>query len=304
MSAVPLLQRWRSLARSELQRQYDNRGAIPEHPAIFRRWSEESAAFRRSHPHSCLDLRYGPDPRQRIDLFLPASSSQLNPPLLVYLHGGYWQSLSKSDFSFVASGASKRGFAVAVVGYRLCPQVSLVEIVEDVRSASLYLWRQGLALGFDRSRMIVSGHSAGAHLAAMLLTTQWHRFGKRTASELVGGALGISGLYQLDALVDTPVNDALGLDCALARSLSPVVLEPAYASVMLTAVGAAESDEYHRQSDCLATLWPPLGVAVDHLELAGHNHFSIVDELAEVDGSLCGLLPSLLEATAERKPGD
>lgn len=297
-SSTQLLRQWQSLDRAELACQYDNRAAVPQHPAIFRRWSEHSAAFRRSHSYASLDLRYGADPRQRIDLFLPAEPKlggpRAGPPLLIYLHGGYWQSLSKSDFSFVASGPSQRGFAVAVVGYRLCPQVSLAEIVQDARSAALYLWRQGPVLGLDRSRIVAAGHSAGAHLAAMLLTIQWQQFGKRTAAELICGGLGISGLYQLEALVETPVNEAIGLDSARAVRLSPVALEPAYACVMLTAVGAAESDEYRRQSECLAALWPSLGAAIDHLELAGHDHFTIVDELAEADGSLCRLLPSLL----------
>jgi arylformamidase len=298
MSDAALWNAWRELAPAALVREYDNRSAVPEHPAIFRRWAEDSESWRRTASNPRLGLGYGHDRRQRIDLFLPPIDAAANPPpLLVYLHGGSWQSLGRRDFSFIAEGPMLKGFAVAVAGYRLCPSVGLADVVEDARRACLFLWQQGRRLGYERERMVVAGHSAGAHLAAMLLATRWERYGRRHPSGLVSAAIGLSGLYQLEPLLGTPVNRALDMDAKLARAQSPVYLEPPISAPFLLAVGELESREYHRQSELLADIWPARGIAVDLLCLPGHNHFSIVDELARPRGLLTTLLPALLEAS-------
>ena len=300
MADTALLECWRDLSPQALERAYDSCGAAAEQPAILRRWARDSALLRRAHPDSRLDLAYGSDPHQQIDLFLPPPSpGGQRPPLLLYLHGGCWQSLGKSHYSLVATGPLARGFAVAVAGYRPCPAASLAEMVEDARNACLFLWQHGQGLGIDRERMVAAGHAIGGHLAATLLATRWASYGRRHPRDLVAAAVGLSGLYQLEPLLETRLGRALGLDLASARALAPVYLEPPYSAAMLLAVGRRECAEQHRQSEALAARWPDQGVAVDLLLLARHNHYTLIDELADAEGLLCTLLPALLAAARD-----
>ncbi len=282
---------WQRYTPGELDAQYNNRAAVPEHAGIFQRWDEDSRALREQSEHR-LDVRYGKEPRQTLDLFLPGC---LPAPLHVFIHGGYWQAMDKSLFSFMAAGLLAEGVSVAVLNYRLCPAVGLDQIVEDARQACVSLWRQAPGLRLDREGCQVSGHSAGGHLVAMLMTTDWRRYGRELPPDLVASGISLSGLFDLEPLRHTIVNKALAMDRETARRNSPIHYLPVAGTRLLLAVGSAESAEYHRQNECLKDAWNSSDSELEILDLEGHNHFTIPDELARRDGRLCVLASQMLQ---------
>jgi arylformamidase len=276
---------WSDYSSDELERLYDNRSAVPDHQEIFRGWKKRSrlAAERLS---VVRNLAYGPHPRQTLDLFVPADLS-VPAPLHVFLHGGYWQAMSKEFSGFIVEGLVQAEVAVAVVNYRLCPEVSMEEIVEDVRNALVWLHLNGASQGVKAERVQLSGHSAGGHIVAMLWMTDWTLLDPELPVDFLHSGIGVSGIYELEPLISTNVNNALRLDPLRARELSPALLQPVCRSPLLLAVGETESYEYHRQSENLYEKWQIAGIPVEVKRLEGHHHFSVVEELAHRDGVLC-----------------
>ncbi|MDF2782192.1 MAG: esterase [Geminicoccaceae bacterium] len=207
------------LDRTTLDANYNLRAAVPEHPTYFARYEAESRAFRQ-HARARLDLAYGDSPRQAVDLFLP---QQPSPPLLVFIHGGYWQRFDRKDFSFVAAPLVAAGAAVALLGYDLAPAVDMDRIVAEVRQGIAWLHRQGAAQGFDPARIFLAGHSAGGHLAAMALATDWPREWGLPA-DAIKGVCAISGVFDLEPIRRCYLNDVLALDPEQARRNSPLHL--------------------------------------------------------------------------------
>jgi arylformamidase len=261
--------------RPALDREYDNRGKVAKYAEYIARYPAESARTRDTLP-SRLDLRYGPNPGETLDLFLPEGHGPW--PVHVFVHGGYWRSLDKQDFSFVARAFQPAGVLVAVINYALIPTVGMDELVRQVRASVVWLHRNAAALGGDPDRLTVSGHSAGGHLVAMLMSTDWHRFAG-LPDDVVKAGCGISGLYDLEPIRLCYLNETLGLSAEAARRNSPVHLVPATAGRLLLPLGASEGDEYHRQTESLAAAWRRRGLAVEVMDLAGHDHFSIITEL-------------------------
>lgn len=245
------------MIRMDAETEYNNRARVPEHPAILARWLRAAAAFRAAMPPETIP--YGPGPREAMDLFRPRGVER--PPVAMFFHGGYWQALDRSAVSHVAAGLVALGVAVAVPSYDLCPAVPLARICAQAEAAAMALHgRLGTA-------MLVSGHSAGGHLAAWLLA--------RLPPEVVAVALPISGLFWLEPLIPTSINAALGLDGPTARALSPALL-PAPGRPLIAVVGGEESSEFLRQSREFAALW---GGRAEML--AGLNHFTVLGPLSE-----------------------
>jgi arylformamidase len=261
--------------REALDREYDNRGKVPGYQEYLERYTRLSAETRETMP-ARLDLRYGPAPGETLDLFLPAGGGPA--PVHVFIHGGYWRALDKADFSFVARGLQPAGVLVAVINYALIPSVDMDELVRQVRASAAWLHRNAAAFGGDPDRITVSGHSAGGHLVAMLMATDWGAFAG-LPQDVVKAGCGISGLYDLEPIRLSYLNDTLGLTVEAARRNSPVHLVPERAGPLLLPVGAREGDEYHRQSETMAAAWRRRGHAAEILDLAGHDHFSIITEL-------------------------
>lgn len=234
-----------------LQAQYDNPAMVPEHPAIIAGWAADAAAYR-ARGGRC-DIPYGDSPRQAYDLFGPEDA-----PIAVFIHGGYWQKLDRSFFSHCAAGLNARGVAVAVLGYDLCPQVTLRRIVAQVRSACDVL-RPALAFG----------HSAGGHLSAMLL-----------ASGHVPAAMPISGVFDVTPLRHTRIGDALALGAHEARALSPMFM-PAPQGRLHAVVGGAESAAFRAQTRDMATAWG--GSSAEEPAL---NHFTVLAPLSDPDSAM------------------
>jgi arylformamidase len=263
--------------QAALDREYNNSGKIPNAAEYLAWYPGESARTRETLP-ARLDLRYGPHPGEALDIFLPEGGGPW--PVHVFVHGGYWRSLDKQDFSFVAHGLQPAGVLVAVVNYALVPSVDMDELVRQVRASVAWLHRNVEALGGDRDTITVSGHSAGGHLTAMLMSTDWERFAG-LPPDVVKAGCGISGLYDLEPIRLSYLNQTLGLTMETARRNSPVHLVPAAAGPLLLAVGEKEGDEYHRQSEALAAAWRRRGLPVEVIDMAGHDHFSIVTELGQ-----------------------
>jgi len=276
---------YRGYDAAGLEAQYNARASIPEHPQIFARWKEKSAAARQAHTKRArLDVRYGKGAMETLDLFFAA---QANAPLHMFIHGGYWRSLDKSDFSDKAQALVDAGVTVAVVNYSLCPAVTIETIVEEVRRAAAWLWREAPGLGCDRARFQISGHSAGGHLAAMLVATDWPAYASDLPKAMIHSALLVSGIYEIEPLRHTSMNQDLKLSADDARRLSPIFLTPAARVPMALAYGALESAEFKRQSEDFAKAWRRHGLAIEVAELAGLNHLTIPEELGNPKSALC-----------------
>lgn len=257
------------------EREYNARASIPEHPQIFARWAEQSAAVRRLR--ACvIDLNYGETTAERLDLF-PARRD--DAPLLVFIHGGYWRSLDKSDFSWIAPPFVNHGVSVALLNYGLAPNTPMEEIVRQMLRAHAWLYRNGDRLGFDPNRICVAGHSAGAHLTAMMMAALWPAYGADLPADLVKGALAVSGIYDLAPLLHAPFIQAdLKLTAGRARLLSPVHMPPATDRPLSTAVGALESGEFRRQTALIGKAWPRN--LARELPMPNLHHLNVIEEVA------------------------
>jgi arylformamidase len=264
-----------------LSRQYNNRELVPEHPQFFARWSDASAKAR-SRMNAQLDIPYGDRAGETIDLF-PAKRG--DGSCMMFIHGGYWRSLDKKDFSFLASAWVDAGVALAVVNYDLCPKVTMDEIVRQMLRASRWLWLNAEQYSIDRERLFVSGHSAGGHLTAMLMCALWPQLDARLPKNLWQGGLAISGIYDLRPLVDVDfLQQDLRLDPALALRLSPAFLPTSTRAPVMTCVGGDESPEFLRQNALLGERWA--SAFAGDIAMPGANHFSVVDALAEPSSAL------------------
>jgi len=262
-------------------REYNARAMVPEHPQFFARWAEQSARARATM--ICyLDRRYGEMPGETMDLF-PARKG--DGSCMLFIHGGYWRSLDKTDFSFLAPAWVDAGVSLAVVNYDLCPKVSVEEIVLQILRASSWLYLNAEQYGMDEDRLFVSGHSAGGHLAAMMMAALWPVFDARLPKDLFKGALAISGIYDLRPLTQVDwLNTDLKLDEAAALKVSPAFLPPATRAPVMSCVGGSESAEFKRQNALLGARWK--SVFAGDVAMPGANHFSVVDGLANQSSNL------------------
>jgi len=244
--------------------EYINRLLVPGFEAIRESWISDAASFRAGHAEANINLKYGPSDRQALDIFWPGTNRA--SPIAMFIHGGYWQALDKDWFSHLASGFNAHGIALALPSYDLCPNVSLGTVVEQVRSAAIYL------MATFRRDLYATGHSAGGHLAAMLLATDW---AARVAPGKVFGGYAISGLFDLVPLTQTSINGALGLSIDEARALSPL-LAPKPPALLRAFAGAREGEEFARQSRSIAETWDGTWGLI-----ADANHFTVINPLTD-----------------------
>lgn len=273
---------------------YNVRAAIPDHMDIFVNWRRWSDAYKAERPDASLDLAYGPGAAETLDFF-PARNGNSDAPLVLLIHGGYWQAMDKQDNSFAARGLCDAGCAVAVVNYTLCPETSLDGIVAEMRRAALWLWRNERGLPFDPEQIYVIGHSAGGHLAAMMLCTDWRSYDRQALQTLFKGAVSISGLFDLSALVETTINEKVGLSPQSARELSPIHHVPHSGTPFIAAVGENESTGFHDQVDMLQKAWSPHGVDVGYMSLANRHHLGAFEALADHNSALLKAALALME---------
>lgn len=255
-----------------LEAQYNNRALVPDHPAVMARWKTGSETAHAAHPPQVL--KYGPGERERIDWFDAGDGA----PVVVFLHGGYWQALDASWFSFVAPPLLAHGVSVAIPTYDLAPSVRLGRIVDQARAAvDLIRDRTGAA-------PVVSGHSAGGHMAACLLAD-----GRASAT------VSISGVFDLEPLIPTSLNVALDLNRAEAQALSPIRWPAPAGAVLDCIVGGAESEAFVNQSRAMAARWGDAGAETRFEALPDLNHFTVLDPLFDVDSAWVMRLAALAQ---------
>lgn len=252
---------------------------MPDAARILADWDVRSAAVAAAHPRH-LDLRYGPRERNRIDYF-PAAAARA--PVLVFIHGGYWQMRAKETFRFLAQGPLAHGISVASVAYTLAPEATLREIAAEIDAALTWLSKNVDRLGGDPQRMIVSGWSAGGHLAAFALD-----------HPAVRGGLAISGIFDLEPIRLSYLNDKLGLSADDVAALSPLLNLPAVAPPLFVAYGSAELPELQRQSVEYAAARANAGLTGKLVALRGHNHFTVLEALASPDGDVTRIVRELV----------
>lgn len=264
-----------------LESEYNVRAARDDYDQVVEEWHRRSEAFRAA-AGGFLDAAYGPGERHRLDIFTAAAGG----PTLVYLHGGYWQRGDKSVYSFVAEPFVARGVNVVLMSYTLCPEATVPGITGEIRQGLAWLCRNGGGYGLAPDRINVTGHSAGGHLTAMMLATEWSELGADLPEDLVKSGIPISGLYDLAPLRRTSINHAARIDDEAARHCSPQFLEPAAGARVLAVVGGAETNAFHEQMANLAKHWSPAGARVEQHVEPGVDHFDVVNRLADPDSGL------------------
>lgn len=279
---------WRDYDREALDTQLNLRARTPEHVDFFARWAEEGRDVRSSYP-GYRELAYGSAPAERLDYF-PAGDGAA--PLLAFIHGGYWQSLDKGDFSHPAPVFREAGIAYASLNYTLAPQARIGQMVEEIRRALAYLHGHAGKLGFDGKRIVVAGHSAGGHLAAMAAITDWRRLD--LPPDLLKGACCISGLYELEPLHLSYQQPVLQLDAESVEALSPQRHIPERLPPTLCAVGSEEPEEFLDQQAEFLAACRKKGLPVAEVPLPGRHHFAAVEAMAEPDHPLHRALRRLI----------
>jgi arylformamidase len=271
---------YRGMDRTALDAAYNNTEAVglAKRDQYVAARVARSDAFRKAHAGR-IDLRYGNGPRQRLDVF---SCGTAGAPTLVFIHGGYWQQNDKEPFAFIGEGLLPASFNLAVVEYTLAPAARMDAIVAEIRASVAWVIDHAKELGGDPARVFVSGHSAGGHLTAMAM-----------ADTRVAGGLAISGIFDLEPIRLNYLNEKLGLDAAEAQRNSPMLHLPSRAAPLVVTVGLGELPELIRQSEEFAAAWQKRGLPGRYLPVAGHDHFSVLDELARPDGKLVAELRTL-----------
>lgn len=264
-----------------LDLQYNNRARVPEHPQILERWSVASE-FARAHGSRRIDVAYGSTPAETLDVF---PTPRANAPVLVFIHGGWWRTLDKSDQSFIAPVFNQAGALVVIPNYGLCPAATIETIALQLTRALVWTYRNAALYGGDPQRIVVAGHSAGGHLAAMMLSCDWRAIDPKLPARLVRGALSISGVFDLEPVRHTPfLKGDLRLTPASVQRLSPVRF-PRPAGPLYATVGALESEEFLRQNQAIRDAWGAKSVPVCET-VAGTNHFDVLRALADPENPL------------------
>jgi len=281
------------LSPEEVERGYNNRAAVPAHPYWFEQFAVRSkSAVDALRP--VQDIRYGPGPNETLDLFVPEQPAR---GTLMFIHGGYWRALDKSEHAFVAPAFVAAGYAVANVNYDLCPDVTIAAIVEQARRAVEWIAREGGKHGAP-APLVMAGHSAGGHLAAMMYATDWRKRGFAAAP--FAGGVSLSGVHDLTPLVLYSLNADFRLDAAEARRLSPIHAEPLSAAPLVIAVGADETSEFVRQSQLMWDAWPrnrPAGMQAI-LAIPQRHHFNVVLDYIDPASALTQATLALFAARA------
>jgi arylformamidase len=279
-----------SIDGARLDRLYNNRELVPDFARYLQDWAERSAKAR-SGLACDLDIPYGDTPSQALDVF-PAPGR--GAPVLVFLHGGYWRALDKADHAFVAPPFVREGACVVIPNYTLCPATTVPGIVMEMVRAVAWTWRNIARFGGDPSRITVAGHSAGGHLAAMMLACQWARHDAALPPHTVRHALSISGLHDLEPIMHTPfLQPSLRLTPKQVAQASPARLPAPPAGTLYAVAGGDESEAFGEQARQIRAQWGAGRVPVCE-SLPGLNHFSILDALASPGHRLHGMAWELL----------
>lgn len=292
-----------NLTDTELDAQYNNRALVPDFQNHLDEWSHKSELARKAE--CFLDIPYGSQPGELLDIFPGRGEQNLAlAPVMVFIHGGYWRSLDKRDHSFVAPPFTSHGVCVVVVNHDLCPNVSMTEISLQLHRAVIWIHERIERYGGDPRRVTLVGHSAGGHLAALLLCTVKTNASNGSGNDWLKLAVSISGVHDLAPIARTPfLRPSLCLTKAEVESLSPCRLTPQPGRRLLPVVGGEESPEFLRQAVLIHQSWGA-EVVDTPLILNGRHHFSVLKDMVSIGGALHDkLLKFLLMEPAQRSHG-
>ena len=248
---------------------------------IVKRW-EHSSARARKHLTSHLGLRFGPTVDEYLDIF---PSKKPDASLHLFIHGGYWRRFTAREFSFVAPALVEAGVSVAVMNYTLCPEATVGEIVRQTRSAIFWLKENDSNYDVDATHLTISGHSAGGHLLAMALSTDWQKtYGMN--QDVIAGACAISGIYDLRPLPYSYLQPKIQLSWADVEHLSPIRHIPDKAPALTVVAGGKETTEFIRQSRDFLSAWQDKGLRGNWLNVSDAHHFNILDGFEDSGSSL------------------
>ena len=265
-----------------LEKGYNVRLLEDNFEGLIEKWSSWSEVFR-ANVDSSLNCQYSDGEKDRLDIF---RCGKPNAPLFIFVHGGYWQRGDKSVYSFVAESFVNSGIDVALIGYQLCPEASMTNIVQKIREAIVWIWNNADDYSISKNRINVSGHSAGGHITGMILATDWSKISTELPEDIVKTGIPISGLYQLDPIRETTIADALGLDDEESQALSPHFFEPQTEAPILVTLGGGETPEFHWQTDNFVNKWKEFKAPVDYFAEPDVNLFGVVEKLANTDSAI------------------
>ncbi len=285
---------YRDYDQEGLDAQYNLRPLVPYHPRIFERYIRDSAVVVETYPCT-LDVAYGEQPGERLDIF-PADDSDPSP-VVVFIHGGYWRNKDKSDYRYLAPAFVQAGVTFVGVNYTLAPHASMDEIVRQNRAAIAWLSANIADHGGDPERIHITGHSAGGHLVAMLMATDWTELCGRP--NVLAGAAAISGLFDLEPIQKCYLNETLGMDEAEATRNSPLLMQPTADIPLILSLGGEETPEYHRQQGDFEQRWGSQLTTISTVEMLGLTHYDVIDHLGH-PGS--GLYQAVIAQVQGSKP--
>jgi arylformamidase len=277
--------------QAELDAAYDVENSVPDFMIYAHKFMADSAAAREALSPR-LKVPYGPTVMENLDLFLPKKTTG-KAPILIFVHGGYWKSLDAGVFSLMATGPVAAGMCVVNVTYALCPEVDIGEIVRQVRAAVAWTVRNAESFGGDPDRIIISGHSAGGHLTATTLLTDWDQYG--LPADTLKGGFAISGLFDLEPLACSFLQPALRLTAETIRRHSPLRNIAPVATPLAIAWGSAEPDAFSGQSKTFAQAWAAAGNRCGEFTLPGANHFEVLEGFKSADGIMTRTVLDLLD---------
>lgn len=290
---------YRDYSQEELDAQYNLRPLVPNHPEIFSRYVRDSEST--VHLHRMIpDIAYGPNPKQTLDLF-PTVQGDKPAPVVCFIHGGYWRNKDKSDFHYLAPAFTQAGVHFATINYTLAPEASMDQIVGENREAVTWLAAHAADHGGDPERLHVVGHSAGGHLVAMLMVVDGlSQSGDQHENAHIAGGTAISGLFDLEPIRLSYLNETLQLDEDQVLRNSPIGLSPNAKVPLVLALGADETPEYHRQQESLVDAWSKHRLPMSTVEMPGLNHYDVIDHLGHPGSALHQAVMEQIRASAER----
>ncbi len=275
---------YRNYDQAALDAQYDLRPIWPDVPQVVAFRETESARVRTRVPGR-LDLAYGAAPKETLDVF-PPTNGRGAAPALIYIHGGYWQLSDKNDTTYIAPAFLEAGIAFITINYTLAPESDMDGIVAECRRAVAWVWAHADEIGVDRNRLFVAGHSAGGHLTAMMVATDWRSVDPELPAVPFKGACALSGLYDLEPIRLSFLNEKIGLRPEDAARNSPLLLDPLSDVPLILSVGEIETDEFRRQQDELFAAWSAKGLAVEEVAAPGCHHYTIVGHFGDPASAL------------------